>query len=41
MQVMRAQATRLLGEVEAMTGGELLNKEQKAMMPLDEVIRDL
>lgn len=35
MQVMRAQATHLLGEVEALTGGDLLSKEQKAMMPLE------
>ena len=41
MQVLRAQATQLLGEVEALTGGDLLNKDQKAMMPLDQALRDL
>ena len=41
MQVMRAQATQLLGEVEALTGGDLLSKDQKAMIPLDQVMRDL
>lgn len=41
MQVLRAQATQLLGEVEALTGGDLLSKEQKALMPLDQALRDL
>ena len=41
MQLLRAQATQLLGEVEALTGGDLLSKEQKAMMPLDATLRDL
>lgn len=41
MQMMRAQATQLLGEVEALTGGEMLSKDQKAMMPLDQALRDL
>jgi len=41
MQMMRAQATQLLGQVEALTGGEMLSKEQKAMMPLDQALRDL
>ena len=27
MQLLRAQATQLLGEVEALTGGDLLSKE--------------
>lgn len=41
MQLLRAQATQLLGEVEALTGGEMLSKDQKAMMPLDLALRDL
>ena len=41
MQLLRAQATQLLGEVEALTGGDLLSKEQKAIMPLDAALRDL
>ena len=41
MQMMRAQATQLLGQVEALTGGEMLSKEQKAMMSLDLALRDL
>ena len=41
MQLLRAKATQLLGEVEALTGGDLLSKEQKAMMPLDATLRDL
>eukprot|EP00353_Schmidingerella_taraikaensis_P018840 CAMPEP_0185605100 /NCGR_PEP_ID=MMETSP0436-20130131/3780_1 /TAXON_ID=626734 ORGANISM="Favella taraikaensis, Strain Fe Narragansett Bay" /NCGR_SAMPLE_ID=MMETSP0436 /ASSEMBLY_ACC=CAM_ASM_000390 /LENGTH=90 /DNA_ID=CAMNT_0028236171 /DNA_START=40 /DNA_END=312 /DNA_ORIENTATION=- len=41
MQVMRAQATQLLGQVEAMTGGDLLTKEQKAIMPLEQAMKDL
>ncbi len=35
MQVLRAQATQLIGQVEAFTGSDLLSKEQKAMMPSD------
>lgn len=41
MQVLRAQATQLLGQVEALTGGDLLSKDQKAMMPIDQALRDL
>ena len=41
MQLLRAQATQLLGEVEALTGGELLTKEQKGMMPIDQALQDL
>ena len=41
MQVLRAQATQLLGEVEALRGGELLTNEQKEMMEIEEVHRDL
>ena len=41
MQLLRAQATQLLGEVEGFTGGDLLSKDQKAIMPLDEVLQDL
>ena len=41
MQLLRAKATQLLGEVEALTGGDLLSKEQKAIMPLDAALRDL
>ncbi len=38
MQLLRAQATQLLGEVEALTGGELLTKDQKALMPIDQAL---
>lgn len=41
MQMLRAQATQLLGEVEALTGGDLLSKDQKTMMPIDQALRDL
>ena len=36
--MMRASATNLLGQVEALTGGELLSKEQKSMMELDQAL---
>lgn len=41
MQVMRAQATQLLGEVEALAGGDLLTADQKSMMSIDDALRDL
>lgn len=41
MQVMRAQASQLLGEVEALTGGELLTTEQKDMMSIEDALKDL
>jgi hypothetical protein len=41
LQVLRAQATRLLGEMEAMTGSDLLSKDQKALMPIDQALKDL
>ena len=39
--MLRLKATQLLGEVEGLTGDEILNKDQKSMMPIDETLREL
>ena len=41
IQLLRSQASTLLGQCEALSGGDLLTKEQKSMINLDEAIKDL
>ena len=41
IQVLRAQASQLLGQCEALSGGDLLTKEQAGMLDLSQAIKDL
>ena len=41
IQVLRAQASQLLGQCEALSGGDLLTQEQKSVINLNEAIKDL
>ena len=41
IQVLKAQASQLLGQCEALSGGDLLTKEQKSSIDLDQAIKDL
>ena len=41
IQVLKAQASQLLGQCEALSGGDLLTKEQKSILDFDQAIKDL
>ena len=41
IQLLKAQATQLLGKCEALSGGDLLTKEQAGQLDLAKAIKDL
>ena len=41
IQVLRAQSSQLLGQCEALSGGDLLTKDQRDMLDLEQAVKDL